>query len=180
MLSLRPRRPTLSSGSKVNVKVDFSNLSDFNGWSVKGPNKNIGKVRVTAVTLSMSSSFFLSGNTLIAYISGMQRPISTKLGQRDHSHLPFMSPNFDGVKGHVGVKRSNLWFSRKTFQLTYVTRFFHENWPHESSWHSPQKLWGKKKLRGQMGSRGQVKRSNFQLCPISTNEVSNCSSWSKD
>ena len=31
-----------------------------------------------------------------------------KLGQMDHGHLPFMSPNFDGVKGHVGVKRSNL------------------------------------------------------------------------
>ena len=78
----------------------------------------------------------------------MLHAILTKLGHNNNDHLPFMSPNFEGVKGHVGVKRSNLRFSGKTFQLNYVLRFFHEIWDGASSEHSLQKLSNEKKIKG--------------------------------
>ena len=131
MLSLRPRRPTLSSGSTVNVKVDFSNLSD----------KNIGKVRVTAVTLSMSSSFFFLLSTFQKAITSTCFMLFTPnldTMTMTTSHLCHMT--FRGQKVIQGSQGSKVWFRYKKFQLQQKASNLNEILAHERSLGCAQKL----------------------------------------
>ena len=106
-------------------------------------------------------SFFLSssGNLSTTHISGAQRLIWTKLGQRYRGHLPFMSPDRSRVRGHVGVTGSKTRFSRKTFQLDVVSRYGRQIFGHDSSRDPLQTILIENFVGGQVGSR----RSNLKV-----------------
>ena len=47
----------------------------------------------------------------------MLQAIATKLGHNNSQHLPFMSHDFEGSKGHVGVTEVKFDFSYKMLLL---------------------------------------------------------------
>ena len=171
-LSWWPRRPTLSSGSKVTRKVKFSTLSDFNSWGVKlyvsasdrklswwprRPTLSLGSKVTRKVKFSTLSDF--NGWGVKLYV----------LAQR--SKVVMVTPTSDpffGVKGHQKGQIFNfVRFRRLRCQIVRLG-------PAIESCHGDPKV--RPFLRGQRSPE----RSNFQLCPILTVKVSNCTSRPSD
>ena len=66
--------------------------------------------------------------------------IPTKLGHNNNEHLPFMSHDLEGSKGHAGVTGLKIWFYYKTFQLQQKASNRDEIVAHELSLACAQKL----------------------------------------
>ena len=72
--------------------------------------------------------------------SNMLWAIPTKLGHNNNDHLPFMSHDLEGSKGHAGVTGSKVWFCYKKFQLQQKESNRDEILAHELSLACAQKL----------------------------------------
>ena len=71
----------------------------------------------SVISFSLKKSKQISVNISIDHNSNMLWAIPTKLGHNNNQHLPFMSHDLEGSKGHAGVTGLKIWFYYKTFQL---------------------------------------------------------------
>ena len=78
----------------------------------------------------------------------MLQAISTKLGHNNNDHLPFMSHDLEGSKGHVGVTEVKSVIFFKKFQLKEKKSNCDVVWAYELSLDCAQNLSKRKILKG--------------------------------
>ena len=94
----------------------------------------------SVISFSLKKSKQISVNISIDHNSNMLWAIPTKLGHNNNQHLPFMSHDLEGSKGHAGVTGLKIWFYYKTFQLQQKASNRDEILAHELSLACAQKL----------------------------------------